>query len=113
MPTVLQMDTPQRCCKCNEMKPAAEYSVNVNTSTGRRRKCKLCEHKDHKERYLRLKHSRVIVEREDKVCTSCGQLKLASGFPRNFASIDGLHHMCRSCIMRKAGETRARPPASK
>jgi hypothetical protein len=92
LPVVLPMDTPQRCCKCNEIKPAADYAVNVKTSTGRNRKCKLCQQKYKKEHYWKLKQSNVIVQRHDKVCTSCGQLKVASEFTKNPSSLDGLQH---------------------
>jgi superfamily II helicase len=116
LPVVLPVDTPQRCDTCNEMKPAADYAVHVKKSTGRSKICKLCARKSWKERYLRLKQSNVVVQRHDKVCTSCGQLKLTSEFSRNFISIDGLRHLCRSCDhaqASKARETRAGPPASK
>jgi hypothetical protein len=115
-PVVLPVDTPQRCNKCNEMKPAADYFVNLKKPTGLHKTCKLCEQKYTKERYLRLKQSNVVVQRHDKVCTSCGQLKLTSEFSKNFMSIDGLCHLCKSCDIahiRKAREARAGPPASK
>jgi hypothetical protein len=119
---VLPVDTPQRCCKCNEMKPAADYSVHPRNPTGLQSTCKLCQRETEKERYLRLKQSNVIVQRHNKVCTSCGQLKPTSEFTKNRISIDGLRSFCRSCdnaqssnryYVRKARETRAGPPDSK
>jgi hypothetical protein len=120
LPVVLPVDTPQRCNRCNEMIPAADYRVNSRMFTGRSKTCKLCKHNEHRKRYLRLKPN-VIVQRHDKICTTCGQLKLMSMFSKNLPSSDGLKHHCKSCEsayysnryhVRKARETRTGPPPS-
>jgi hypothetical protein len=100
LPAVLPVDTPQRCYKCNEIKPAADYSLRPKKSkmsTGLNTICKLCERKEKKERYLRLKQSNINVQRHDKVCTSCGQLKLTSEFSKRPLCFDRLGNLCRSC----------------
>jgi hypothetical protein len=120
-PVVLPVDTPQRCYTCNEMKPASNYFVHPRMPTGLNKSCKLCELKRQKERYSRSKQFNAIVPRHDKVRTSCGQLKVASEFPKHPTSIDALGHLCKSCDRahsfnryhkRKARETRAGPPSS-
>jgi hypothetical protein len=120
-PAVLPVDTPQRCIRCNEMKPAADYFVNLKKRADLSTTCKLCHQKLCKERYLRLKHSNIILQRQDKICTNCGQLKLASDFKKHAAASDGLGHLCKSCDRaqsnnryheRKAKETGAGPPSS-
>jgi hypothetical protein len=120
-PAVLPVDTPQQCYNCKEMKSAADYSLNSKMPTGLHTVCKLCDRKSRKERYLRLKQSKIYVQRHDKVCTSCGQLKLTSEFSISPLCFDGLGNLCRSCqsahsskryYARKARGTRAGPPAS-
>jgi hypothetical protein len=52
-PVVLPVDTrPQRCYTCNEMKPAADYRVDLKKSTGRSKICKLSA-QDHAIFWLR------------------------------------------------------------
>jgi hypothetical protein len=121
-PAVLPVDTPQRCGNCNEIKPAADYYVGTKRATALYTICKLCLRERGRERYSRLKQSDVIVQRHEKVCTFCGQLKLASDFHKHASSVDGLGYRCKICLkaikvdrdhLRKARETRAGPPPSK
>jgi hypothetical protein len=121
LPAVLPVDIPHRCNNCNEIKPAADYSVRWRGSTGLCNICKLCKWERNKERYPILRQSNAIDQRHDKVCTTCGQLKLASEFAKQPRSPDGLACQCKSCQFadysiryqqRKARKTMAAPPYS-
>jgi hypothetical protein len=93
----LPVDTPQQCKQCNEVKPATEYHPNKRSPTGLRKECKPCCRRRENDRKLRLRKSRVVVQRQEKLCTTCKRTKPASDFHKQSSVIDGLTHVCKDC----------------
>jgi hypothetical protein len=93
----LPVDAPQRCKKCNEVKPAAEYHANKSSSNGLRNVCKPCWSERAKKRDSTLKQSIVHVRRREKLCTVCKKTKPVSEFYKQSLQIDGLRGHCKDC----------------
>jgi hypothetical protein len=93
----LPVDTPQQCKQCNEVKPATEFNLDKTSPTGLRRECKPCYRRSKNDRRLMLRKSRVVVQRQEKLCTTCKRTKPASDFHKQSASIDGLSFVCKDC----------------
>jgi hypothetical protein len=95
---MLPVDTPQQCKQCNAVKPATEYYRDMTSPSGLHDLCKPCYLRREKDRHLRLKKSKVFVQRQEKLCTTCKRTKPVSTFHKNWSkSIDGLANICKDC----------------
>ncbi|GAQ85847.1 hypothetical protein KFL_002570150 [Klebsormidium nitens] len=91
-------DAPQRCLKCQELKPASEYNRNIRHSTGLYASCKECLKEMARERQHRLEATGVYTPRESKFCWRCEVQKPISLFYKKRGAYDGLTSECKACI---------------
>jgi hypothetical protein len=116
----MPVDTPQKCNRCYELKPARAFNLSPKATTGLYPTCKACQVDMQNERRQRLKeHPVKLPERQAKVCTTCGELKPAVDFHKDLRTRDGLYHRCRPCNSahfkayrerKKRGAVEAPPP---
>jgi hypothetical protein len=91
------VDTPQQCNHCGVVKPANEFARRKASCTGRSYFCKACHNMHLRELRKNLSASTVVIQRIKKVCTSCGQNKLASEYSKARRNSDGLQEDCKEC----------------
>jgi hypothetical protein len=70
----MPVDTPQRCNRCNELKPARAFNLSTKAASGLFPTCRACRMDlCRMERRARLKERPVkLPERQAKVCSTCG-----------------------------------------
>jgi hypothetical protein len=118
----MPVDSPQRCNRCDELKPARAFTPSPKTASGLFSTCKACQRDWRIERRARLKeHPVKLPERQAKVCSACGKLKSVSQFHKDACRRDGLYWRCKSCSSahhrkayrewKKRGAFEAPPPA--
>jgi hypothetical protein len=96
----------KRCPRCQETKPADEFSLNRRGKDGRRWWCKQCCQADYLSRkspgyqirpYPK-QRNRLSADMTEKRCTRCGVVKPIEEYPRNSRYPDGRMKRCRDCM---------------
>jgi hypothetical protein len=103
----MPVDTPQRCDRCDELKPARAFHVSPKAACGLFSTCKACQMVLQIERRARLKKLPMqIPEKQSKICTTCGKLKKASDFHKQYLTHDNRCYVCKLCRSARAKEAR-------
>lgn len=88
------MEVPRRCSGCGEVRAAGDFHRRKGSL---RTQCKACEREYSIKRDLLLASSSIVVPREGKMCTTCGQFRATKFFYRNKRGSDGLLSTCKPC----------------
>ena len=88
----------KNCHNCNLEKSLAEFTIHKDTKDGFSNNCRVCQKRRRRQSYER---NRAILGTKqptgDKQCRQCGELKSTEDFHRNFANLEGLHNLCKTC----------------
>lgn len=92
------------CSYCKAVLPLSEFHKNGSCWDGLARECKGCksaryytQSKDTAHKYRTQIEVRKDIERQEKICTVCDEMKPFSEFPANKRSKDGIANSCLSC----------------
>jgi hypothetical protein len=96
-PARTPVDTPQQCKHCGVVKPANEFARTKSSRTGRSYLCRACHSMHLRELRKHRSASTVAIQRIKKLCTACGQNKLASEYFKARRNSDGLQEECKEC----------------
>jgi hypothetical protein len=91
------VDTPQQCKHCGVVKPANKFRGMLASRTGCSYLCRACHTMYHRELRKQRIASMVVIQRIKKLCTACGQNKLASEYFKSRTKSDGLAQICKEC----------------
>lgn len=109
----IQYPTSKECCRCEQIKPAADFRLSRNLLDGLSPRCRDCDRdRDLARRDERLEayHAKpwLAPSVEEKSCSKCGQLKSADDFTLSKKNSDGLQSQCRSCVKARLDQRRTR-----
>ena len=102
MPHVSESKT---CRDCRLRKPLIEFTIHKESKDRLSNHCRTCQKKRRRQSYernrLRLAEKSLI---GTKRCRQCGETKPTQEFHRNYANLEGLHNLCKTC--RRASDRR-------
>jgi hypothetical protein len=93
------------CNDCRIDRPLMEFTVHKETKDRLSNYCRACQKKRRRLSYERNRAR--LAERlltGTKQCRQCGQAKSVGDFHRNYANLEGLHNLCKTC--RRASDRR-------
>ena len=93
--------TEKKCTKCGEVKSLSEFNKNKKCKFGFRSECRLCQKKEgevYRKKTYSYKNKRYIdIEKQEKECSKCFQIKSFSEFIVNKKSKLGIGAKCKHC----------------
>ena len=102
LPHVLESKT---CRDCRLQKPLIEFTIHKDTKDQLSNHCRSCQKQRRRQSYernrTRLAEKTLI---GSKRCRQCGETKPTKEFHRNYANLEGLHNLCKTC--RRASDKR-------
>ena len=108
-----------RCCRCNRWKAESEFGENAGNKDGLRSRCRACERKYSRLRYLKNRKSarryygykeshRVVGSVKQRRCRRCNKWKAESEFYKQRKHKDGLSNWCKECADKATNDSRRR-----
>ena len=97
-PTLPQISESKKCRDCRLQKPLMEFTIHKDTKDRLSNHCRLCQKQRRRQSYER-NRSR-LAEKSltgTKQCRECGETKPTQEFHRNYANLEGLHNLCKTC----------------
>ena len=104
-PTLPTVSVSKTCRNCRLQKLLTEFTVHKETKDRLSNHCRLCQKKRRRQSYARNRTR--LAEKfltGTKRCRQCGEIKSAQEFHRNYANLEGLHNLCKTC--RRASDRR-------
>lgn len=93
------------CRDCGLQKPLLEFTVHKESKDRLSNHCRSCQKKRRRQSYERNRTR--LAEKlltGTKRCRQCGETKPTQEFHRNYANLEGLHNLCKTC--RRASDKR-------
>lgn len=87
----------KQCARCAETKALAAFHRHPRTRDGRHNVCADCLNARIRALHGQRHHRAEIVERQEKTCGHCREVKSLDAFHRSRNSADGRHNWCRTC----------------
>ena len=104
-PTLPHVSESKICRDCRLQKPVIEFTLHKDTKDQLSNNCRSCQRQRRRESYER---NRTRLGEKfltgTKRCRQCGETKSTQEFHRNFANLEGLHNLCKTC--RRASDKR-------
>ena len=93
------------CRDCRLQKPLMEFTIHKESKDRLSNHCRSCQKQRRRQSYERNRTR--LVEKSltgTKQCRQCGATKPTQEFHRNYANLEGLHNLCKTC--RRASDKR-------
>ena len=102
LPHLLESKT---CRDCRLQKLLIEFTIHKDTKDQLSNHCRSCQKQRRRQSYERNRTR--LAEKSltgTKRCRQCGEIKPTQEFHRNYANLEGLHNLCKTC--RRASDKR-------